>query len=94
MAMHSLGELKPAWRTRDIKTGHVSPWDREWCYHFQNGGYDTIEWVEIQLTSSEQRAAVLAALVSIHVPGERIEEGIRVFGFVPVGKAVGYLDAL
>ena len=92
--MYGLGVLTPAWRTRDIKTGYVSPWDKEWFHHFRNDGYDTIEWVEIQLTSSEQRAAVLAALVSIHVPGERIEQGVRIFGYVPVGKAVSYLDAL
>ena len=94
LAMYGLGELTPAWRTRDIKTGYVSSWDKEWFYHFRNGGYDTIEWVEIQLTSPEQRAAVLAALVSIHAPGERVEQGVRIFGYVPVGTVVGYLDAL
>jgi hypothetical protein len=94
LAMYGLGELTPAWRTRDIKTGYISSWDREWFYHFRNDGYDWIEWVEIQLTSPEQEAAVLAALVPIHVPGEKIEHGVRVYGHVPIGKAVNYFRAL
>ena len=92
-AMYALGDLAPAWRTRDLETGHVSTWDREWFYHFAQGGYAVIEWLEIQITSPQQDAAVLRALASIHVPGERIEGGYRVYGHVPVGKSVGYLNA-
>ncbi len=92
-AMYGLEDLKPAWRTRDLETGYVSVWDREWFYHLSEGGYDRIEWLEIRVTSREQDAAVLAALTSIHVPGERIEGGYRVYGHVPLGKPVGYLNA-
>jgi hypothetical protein len=94
LAMHGLGPLGPTWRTRDVETGHVSDWDAEWFYHFQSRGYDSIEWVEMKITSPKQAKAVLKALASIRVPGENTEHGLRVFGHIPAGKAVGYLNAL
>jgi hypothetical protein len=92
LAMYSLGDLHPKWRTRDIETGYVPEWDGEWFYHFRDGGYDCIEWVEIRVTSAEQDRAVLAALKAIHVPGERTEDGFRVFGYVEPRKSVEYLE--
>lgn len=92
LAMYSLGDVHPTWRTRDIETGYVSEWDGEWFYHFRDGGYDSIEWLEITITSEEQERAVLAALKVIHVPGERSEVGYRVFGYVEPGKSVKYLE--
>lgn len=92
LAMYSLGDLHPKWRTRDIETGYVPEWDGEWFYHFRDGGYDCIEWVEIRVSSAEQDRAVLAALKAIHVPGERTEDGFRVFGYVEPGKSVKYLE--
>ena len=91
-AMYGLKELTPRWRTRDVKTGHLSEWDREWFYHFRNSGYKFIEWVEIAVDTGEQKAAVLAELVRIHVPGEQAESGYRVFGYVKTGEAVDYID--
>ena len=91
LAMYELGELTPAWRTRNIENGYVCPWDKEWFYHFKQGGYETIEWVEIQTLSPKQEAVVIKALTSIHVPGEKISEGYRIYGHVPIGKSVDYL---
>ncbi len=90
LAMYGLGELSPTWRIKDL-SGYLSPWDGEWYYHFRQGGYDSIEWVEIRVTSPSQEAAVLASLREVHVPGERSDEGFRVFGYAPSGESLNYL---
>jgi hypothetical protein len=91
LAMYSLGDLNPKWRTKDVETGFIPEWDGEWFYHFRSGGYECIEWVEITVTSPAQDDAVLRALRSIHVPGEKTEYGYRVFGYTEPGKAVDYI---
>jgi hypothetical protein len=89
-AILGLGQTSPRWRTKDF-SGHVCGWDGEWFYHFRDGGYDTIEWAEIETHTPEQDAAVEAALRRVHVPGHRIEQGFRVYGYVEDGADVGYL---
>lgn len=91
LAMYTLGDLSPRWRTKDRVTGHISAWDGEWFYHFRNGGYDTIEWVEIATTTAAQHDAVRTALRSIHVPGEEMPTGFRVLGWVAAGAEVKYI---
>jgi hypothetical protein len=90
VAMYGLGRLSPRWRAKDV-SGHVSDWDGEWFYHFREGGYASIEWVEILAASPEQDAAVETALRRIHVPGHRIVEGFRVLGYVQEGTAVDFI---
>jgi hypothetical protein len=90
MAMYELGKLSPSFRTKDI-VGHVSPWDREWYYHFREGDYRSIQWVDIRVTTTEQDAAVEAALRRIHVPGHRVEHGFRVYGYAGQGMEVKYI---
>jgi hypothetical protein len=85
LAMYKLGPLSPRWRTKDIESGYVPSWEREWFYHFRNGGYESIEWLEIALSSPEQEEAVICALKAIHVPGHRVMEGIRTYGYVEAG---------
>ena len=92
LEMYSLGDLHPKWRTKDVENGFISEWDGEWFYHFRNGGYKTIEWVEIRVTSAEQDYAVFGALKSLHLPCERTEFGYRVFGYVEAGRGVGYIS--
>jgi hypothetical protein len=89
--MYELKQLCPLWRTRDVKTGYVSDWHSGWYYHFNEGGYETIEWVELQIENSEQYTAVEEQLKSIHVPGHEIEGGFRVYGFVKEGQVVDYV---
>ncbi len=91
LTMYSLGPLCPKWRTKDIQTGFIPEWDGEWFHHFRTGGYESIEWVEIRVTSAEQDEAVANALRAIHVPGERTEHGYRVFGYTQPGKPVDYI---
>jgi Family of unknown function (DUF6678) len=90
LAMYNLGALSPRWRTKDL-SGHISQWDAEWFYHFRNGGYVSIEWVEIQVSSVEQDAAVVASLKAIHLPGQRIERGFRIYGYTSDGVTVAYI---
>jgi hypothetical protein len=91
LAMYSLGDQRPRWRTRSTTNGYICPWDGEWFYHFREGGYDTIEWVEIEIRSKEQKDLVLEQLRKIHVPGEVSEHGFIVFGYTPAGRPVEYL---
>jgi hypothetical protein len=90
LAMYNLGPSSPRWRAKDL-SGYTSPWDGEWFYHFRNGGYVSIEWVEIQVSSVDQDAVVLALLKAIHLPGVRIERGFRIYGYTSDGVAVDYL---
>lgn len=91
LAMDRLKQLSPRWRTLDVENGHLSDWDGEWFYHFRNGGYKSIQWVEIVTESAEQKRAVLGELVNVHVPGQCIETGFRILGYVEIGVATDYL---
>ena len=89
--MYNLGDLRPRWRTKDL-SGYLSSWEGEWFYHFREGGYASIEWVEIEILSIEQDAAVLAAPSrQIHLPGHRIEHGFRIYGYAQEGVAIDYV---
>ncbi|WP_240766822.1 DUF6678 family protein [Paraburkholderia flava] len=90
MGMHGLGELSPRFRVRNLQSGGVSAWDREWFYHFF-GRHEDDEWIEIAVTSSAQREAVLQILRRVHVPGEATEAGFKVYGYVRLGTHVEYL---
>jgi hypothetical protein len=41
--------------------------------------------------STEQDAAVEAALRQVHVPGRRVEEGFRVYGYTKDGATINYI---
>jgi hypothetical protein len=90
-AMYGLDKLAPRWRTSDVESGYVSEWDRDWFYHFRDGGYKCIRWVEIAVDTDEQRDTILRELVRIHVPGERTESGYRIVGYAEIGQAVAYI---
>jgi len=91
-AMDGLAAHRPKWRAKDI-SGYLSAWDGEWFDHFRNEGYASIEWVELHVASSEQRAIVPAALREIHLPGEETEHGFRIYGY-RVSMVEGVLDDL
>ncbi|KGR89393.1 MULTISPECIES: DUF6678 family protein [Ureibacillus] len=79
------------WRTKDIETGYICPWDGEWYYHFKLGEFETIEWLEIKAETDEIRNDVLKILNKIHVPGEVFDNVIRVYGYVETGRYIDYL---
>ncbi|MBX8802693.1 hypothetical protein HBA92_18325 [Ochrobactrum sp. MR28] len=65
--------------------------DREWFYHFNTCGYGDIIHVDIFADSPDHRQFILSALQKINVPGEEIQQGFRVFGYLNSGQMVDYL---
>jgi hypothetical protein len=90
LAMYEYPNIRK-WRVKDIETGNIGSWDGEWYYHFKLGGYKTIEWLEIKAETEEIRNDVLEILNSIHIPGEVLDDVIRVYGYVEIGKPVDYI---
>jgi Family of unknown function (DUF6678) len=91
LGMYSLGDLSPYWRTRNTKSGYVSQWDREWFYHFRDGGYETIEWVEMRIDNDAQRVAVATVLKAHHIPVESIETGYKIYGYAADTATIAYI---
>ncbi len=89
LAMYEL-KPTPAWRTKCWENGHISQWDREWFYHFREGGYELTEWVEIRFESKEQKQKVLSELARVHVPTVEISGGFRVYGYIQQGQSIEY----
>ncbi len=89
LAMHSLDPI-PRWSTLSTR-GYQSPSDREWFYHFREGGYRDILHVDIFADSPEHRRAIHSELKRIRLPGEETPDGFRIFGYLPDGQAVGFL---
>lgn len=69
------------WRLKNIDNGYLSNWDSEWFYHFRLEGYNTIEWLEIEVDNEEMKNAVINVLRKIHVPGEILENSIKIYGY-------------
>lgn len=84
----------PQWRTRDRHNGFVSSWDGEWYYHFlREGGYDSIEWVEIRPTQISQLPVVVETLREIGVPGHVHDNDnvVTVYGYFERGVDINWL---
>ena len=47
--------------------------------------------LEIRVDSPEQDSIVETALRRVHVPGRRIENGFRVYGYAREAEAIDYL---
>jgi hypothetical protein len=90
LAMYGLGNGVTRWRTKDL-SGHISPWDGEWFYHFRDGGYESIEWAEIEVLSPTHNSDILKLLREIHLPGHRIDRGFRIYGHLLDGEAIEYI---
>lgn len=78
-------EARPRFRTRCLTNGFVSDWDREWTYHFIEGGFSDIEWVELAFPGGLDPAQV-AAVCDIGFVGERTGDALRLFGYLPRGR--------
>jgi hypothetical protein len=89
VAMYSIRPA-PGFRCMMLN-GNYSQLDSEWYYHFRDGGYGDIRYVDIFVQDGNQRKVVLKALKTVHVPGEELETGFRVFGYLENGQATGYL---
>lgn len=80
----------PAWSTLSTGGYHSQP-DREWFYHFSEGGYEDILHVDIQVETPAEREIVRSALKAVHVPGEETSSGFRVFGYLHDGQGADYI---
>ena len=75
---------RPRFRSRHMETGHLSYWDDEWFYHFRDGGYADIEYVELEFT---QAIVPLFAsrLEAIGLVGVQHGYNLQIFGYLPHG---------
>ena len=89
LAMYALS-LAPVWSTLSTK-GYQSRPDREWFYHFSDGGYDTILHVDIFAENPDHRALIRSALRKVHIPGEETTDGFRVFGYLRDGQIADFV---
>lgn len=89
LAMYNI-EPSPKWVTL-ADNGHTSEPDREWFYHFRAGGYQDIVHVDILADDDAHSERIKAALQRINLPGIRIENGFRIYGYVKVGAQVDYI---
>jgi hypothetical protein len=83
-------EPAPRWSTL-CQNGYRSAPDREWHYHFRDGGYDDIVYVDIFADDREHRERIRTAIKRIHVPGEETDDGFRVYGYAERGQTLDYL---
>lgn len=80
----------PAWSALST-SGYRSPPEREWFYHFREGGYEDILHVDIQVETPAERGIVRLVLKAVHVPGEETASGFRVFGYLYDGQGTAFI---
>jgi hypothetical protein len=80
----------PTYRCMMI-SGHYSRADSEWFYHFREGGYEDIQYVDIFAESQPHREQISSALKKIHLPGHETGDGFRVYGYALPGQNLDYL---
>lgn len=88
LAMYGLDD-SPQFRCQTL-AGHYSSADSEWFYHFREGGYDDIRFVDILISSQGQRTVVLSALRRIGLAGDETDQGFRVYGYTEPGQTISH----
>lgn len=73
------------WRIKNIDNGLLTNWDSEWVNHFQLREYNKIEWLEIKVNSEEMKNDIIHILRKIHVPGEVLDDSIKIYGYTKDG---------
>ena len=89
--MINLEVCSPQFRVSNIENDYISNWDGEWYYHFSDGGFKDIKWVELKIVSELQMKEVHKVLKAINLPGCLTENGFKIFGYVNNGQAVNYI---
>lgn len=89
LAMFNIA-LPPLWKTTSLN-GPESAVDDEWFYHFSEGGYSNIQYLDVLTNSVEQHALVGAILRAIHLPGMETSTGYRILGYADSANNVDYL---
>ena len=72
-------------------SGFKSRKDRGWYYHFREGGYEDIYFVDIFYDDEQHRKLILEQIRTIHLPGEEIQGGFRIYGYARPGQELAYL---
>lgn len=80
----------PLWKTTSLN-GYESAADGEWFYHFNEGGYSHILYLDVLTNSYEQHAVVGTILRAIHLPGIETSTGYRILGYADSACNVDYL---
>ncbi|MGY2971247.1 hypothetical protein ACVWWU_001646 [Pantoea sp. PA1] len=89
VAMVSM-ESPPSWKIT-LLNGYESAVDGEWFYHFSEGGYLDIQYLDILTNSVAQHAMVGTILRAIHLPGIESKNGYRILGYADASSYVDYL---
>lgn len=89
LAMVSM-EYPPLWKITFLN-GYESTVDGEWFYHFSEGGYLDIQYLDILTNSVEHHAMVGTILRAIHLPGMETAIGYRILGYADSVSNVDYL---
>lgn len=80
----------PLWKTTALN-GYESAPDCEWFYHFNEGGYSDIQYLDVLTNSPEQHAVIGQIFRAIHLPGIETTTGYRIFGYADSVSPVSYL---
>lgn len=83
-------QSSPLWKITFLN-GNESAVDGEWFYHFSEGSYLDIQYLDILTNSVEQHATVGTILRAIHLPGMETSTGYRILGYA---DSVNYVDYL
>lgn len=83
---------QPDFRCKSLESGVLSRWDGEWYYHWQQGGWEWMEWAELSVKTARQRDLVRIILKRIRFAGEETAEGFRIFGYVRNGEPANYIE--
>ncbi|MEL6684368.1 MAG: DUF6678 family protein [Pseudomonadota bacterium] len=75
---------RPRFRSRHMGTGHLSSWEDEWFYHFRDGGYADIEYVELEFNQAIDPLFAYR-LKAIGLVGVQHGHSLRIFGYLPHG---------
>ena len=84
---------RPEFRSKCLKNGHLSGWDREWFHHFSDGGYKDIEWFELR-GGSLLKPQVLAGVVDIQFVGNLRGDTLRLYGYLKNGVVAEKLTTM
>lgn len=80
----------PFWRIMYLN-GYESGVDGEWFYHFSEGDYLDIKYLDVLTNSVEQHATVGTILRAIHLPGMETSTGYRILGYEDSVSNIDYL---
>jgi hypothetical protein len=86
------GADQPDFRCKDLESGVLGRRDGEWYYHWQDGGWESMEWAELSVKTARQRDLVRTVLKRIRFAGEEIAEGFRIFGYVRNGQPANHIE--